>query len=442
MPNTSLSYPGQVSFEYLKLISSQGIVVDLNDYLVEINIFEDIFSNFLHGQIMLSDSRNLIAKMPLIGDEYLLVKFETPTLGVSIEKVFRVYSIDNIVTVRDNNTKTYVLNFASIEAFNDAVVSVFKPYSGLVSDVAGAIFTEFLESPSKPKFEDRSITLDESETTSLFVEPSKNKIKFISPGWTPAKCINWLASKAIPEDGGAPDYLFWETTSKGFAFSSIERLTKNYIESKLVDGNYYYVPAGALNVGDIIEKLFLVESFEVVRFIDNLRNYHNGYFGSGLGTFDLKKKAYTLHDYNHVANYSSFKHFGDESALAPFSVNTPHNSDQNIKFYPINPNLFSGQNENYTEVMPEIYGKRLSRLNELNNFKVNITVPGRTDMFAGAIVNFVMPDATVKNQVTEDVRDPILSGIYLVSAIRHKINFRTHMMVMELVKDSIELKRQ
>jgi hypothetical protein len=442
MPNNTLTYPGQVSFEYLKLISSQGIVVDLNDYLVEINIFEDIFANFLHGQVMVSDSRNLIAKMPIIGNEYLLVKFETPTLGVPIEKVFRVYSIDNVVSSRDNNTKTYILNFVSIEAFNDAVISVFKPYNGLISDVAGEIFTEFLESPARPKFEENNITLDETDTIPLYVEPTKNKIKFISPGWTPAMCINWLASKAIPGDGGSPDYLFWETTSKGFAFTSIERLTKNYLEAGLVDGNYYYAPPGALNTEDIIEKLFLVESFEVVRFIDNLRNYQNGYFGSGLGTFDLYKKTYTLHDYNHVENYNTFTHLGGDSAIAPFSPQTPTNSDQNIKFYPVNSKLFSGTRENYSEVMPNIYGKRLSRLNELNNFKVNITVPGRTDMFAGAIINFLMPDTTVKNEITEDARDPVLSGVYLVSAIRHKINFRTHMMVMELVKDSIELKRQ
>lgn len=441
MSNTFLSYPGQVSFGYLKLVSSQGLVVDLNDYLVEINIFEDIFSNFLHGQIMLSDSRNLIAKLPIIGNEYLLVKVETPTIGVPIEKVFRVYSVDNIVTARDNNTKTYVLNFTSLEAFNDLVVSVFKPYTGLVSDIAGEIFTEFLESPSKPKFEENNIVLDETISSPLYVEPTKNKIKFISPGWSPAKCINWLTSKAIPQDGGAPDYLFWETSSKGFAFSSVERLTKNYLETGLVDGHYFHVPAGTLNTNDIIEKMFLAESFEVVRFIDNLKNYHSGYFGSGLGTFDLYKKSYTLYDYSHVDNYNNIKHLGGDSAIAPFSMQTPPNADQNIKFYPVNSKLFSGIRENHTEVMPDIYGKRLSRLNEINNFKINITVPGRTDMFAGALIDFSFPDATVKNEVTEDSRDPIMSGIYLVSAIRHKINFRTHMMVMELVKDSIELKR-
>lgn len=433
---TSISYPGQVSIHYLKLISSQGTVVDLNDYLIELNLFEDIFANFLHGQIMLSDSRNLIAKLPIIGNEYLAFKVETPTLGVPIEKIFRVYSVTDIKTERDRSTQTYILNFCSVEGINDNIITIYKPFSGFVSDVAGEVYQQYLESPALIKFADNDISVDENATQPFAVQPTKNKIKFISPGWTPAKTLNWLASKAIPQNGLSADYLFWETSCRGFAFTSIE----NLINADTLMGNYSFVPPGTLNSEDIIDKLFLAEKFEVVRFVDNVESYNRGYFGNSLSTFDVYKKKFIKYEYDHVSNYNAYLHNEGTETVPMFTNDTPVNADIFKKFYPINSKLFTGVKDNFIDKMPEIFGRRVSRLNEINNFKVNITVPGRTDMYAGAIINFNYPDATVKNETSESGLDPMLSGIYLVSAIRHKINFRTHMMVMEMVKDSIKYK--
>lgn len=433
---TSISYPGQVSIHYLKLFSSQGFVVDLNDYLIELNLFEDIFANFLHGQIMLSDSRNLIAKFPIIGNEYLAFKVETPTLGVPIEKIFRVYSVSDIKSERDKSTQTYILNFCSVEGINDNIITVYKPFSGYISDVAGEVYQQYLETPSTVKFANNDIDIDETKTQPFAVQPTKNKIKFLSPGWSPAKILNWLASKAIPVDSEAPNYLFWETSSKGFAFTSID----NLINSESLMGSYSYAPPGTLNSDDIVEKLFLAEKFEIIKFVDNIENYNRGYLGSTISTFDVYKKKFIKYEYNHVPNYSKYAHTEGADSVPMFTSDTPVNEDVFKKFYPLNSKLFTGVRDNFIDKMPEIFSRRVSLLNELNNFKVNITVPGRTDMFAGAIINFNYPDSTVKNEVSESGNDPLLSGFYLVTAIRHKINFRTHMMVMEMVKDSIKYK--
>jgi hypothetical protein len=433
---TSLAYPGQVSIGYIKLISSQGIVVDLFDYLVELNLFEDIFSNFLNGQIMLSDSRNLISKLPIIGNEYLAFRIETPTLGVPIEKIFRVYSISDINTQRDKSTQTYVLKFCSIEAINDNVISIYKPFKGTVSDIVAEVYQNYLESPASILFKNDDIELD-NKTQPLFVLPTKNKIKFLNPGWTPAKTLNWLCSKAIPENGDSMDYLFWETSCKGFNFTSIDNIAKQ----RVIMGDYSYVPPGTVNSADIITKLFLAESFEVINMVDNIENYNKGYFGNTLSTFDVYKKKFIKYEYNHVENYKNFVHTEADDSVPPFTENTLVNEDLYKRFYPLNSKLYSGVRDNFIDKMPEIFGRRISRLNELNNFKINITVPGRTDMYAGSMINFNYPDATVKNESSEPGLDPVLSGIYFVSAIRHKINLRNHTMIMELVKDSIRYKQ-
>ena len=81
--------PGEVSIEELILVAN-GKFIPLNDYLVELNIFESIFSNVMTGDILLSDSRNIVRYLPIIGEEYLIVKLQTPSLNSQIYKTFRV----------------------------------------------------------------------------------------------------------------------------------------------------------------------------------------------------------------------------------------------------------------------------------------------------------------------------------------------------------------
>jgi hypothetical protein len=76
----------------------------------------------------------------------------------------------------------------------------------------------------------------------------------------------------------------------------------------------------------------------------------------------------------------------------------------------------------------------------MDNLKLQITVPGRTDAEIGSIIYLSYPMARPRNN--EDYalgnEDPIFSGFYLVTAIRHKITLIKHTMTMEIVKDSVQ----
>lgn len=432
-------YPGQVDLQQLKLLSISGIAVDLNDYLIELNIYEDIFSNFMHGQLMISDSNNLISRLPIIGDEILIISYGTPTLEKYFQKYFHIYSITDQKTTSDNNTQTYILHFCSVEAILDANLAVFDPFSGDVSEVVKKIFESYLKNPRYVKFEENNILPDENTISNLFITDTKNKIKFISPGWSPSKCLNWVASKAMPREGKACDFLFWES-SAGFFFASIEDLiTTSYNDQKFA-GEYFYIPVGNLESKDIMMKMFLAESFDVVNFTDNLQNYTNGFYASKFIAYDPITKTYDITNYDYPSEYSQFKNTEGSSGNPPFSLSTLRNSSSYTKLYPTNSKLFNGINENFTDKMHEIFGNRTSKLNELNNFKINLTVHGRSDMFAGCMITFNYPDTKGHGLDTEVGSDPIFSGNYLVTAIRHKINYKNHIMIMELVKTALSNK--
>lgn len=134
-----LQKAGSVVVGELNLISADGTVVELKEFLVELNLYEDIFSNTLYGDIVLSDSRNLIDTLPIIGEEYLNVFFYTPSFLEQkqfIKKTFRVFRLSNRKIVRDNNTQLFTLHFASQELFSDILLPVFRSFEGKVSELA------------------------------------------------------------------------------------------------------------------------------------------------------------------------------------------------------------------------------------------------------------------------------------------------------------------
>ena len=98
-----LQRAGQVKIEQLKLITSSNQIIDLSEFLVELNIYEDIFSNYLRGEIVLTDSRNLIDQFYIHGEEFLNIKVRTPTFKDEdcIQKTFRVYKVSDREIVRD-----------------------------------------------------------------------------------------------------------------------------------------------------------------------------------------------------------------------------------------------------------------------------------------------------------------------------------------------------
>ena len=77
---------------------------------------------------------------------------------------------------------------------------------------------------------------------------------------------------------------------------------------------------------------------------------------------------------------------------------------------------------------------------ELSNFKLNISIPGRTDVEAGGIINLKFPDVRPPSDADKSAGkyDDRYSGNYLITAIRHKITILRHTMTLEIVKDSLE----
>ena len=431
-----LQSPGELNIEQLFLVTIAGVVT-LTDYLIELNIYESIFNNVISGDVLISDSRNLIKELNLIGEEFLLVKLTTPGLGISIYKTFKITSVDDRMLVRDQNTQIYKLRFISQEAIADSLTPMYDAFNGQIDTVVSKIFKDNLETSRTFVYDiTNNKLLQGKDPTELVVfSEAANKIKFVSPGWTPFQCLNWLAKNTIPKSGKACNFLFWET-NKSFYFGSIE----NIFERGRSIGNYEYKATGVDGPSDdIAEKMALIQSVNILNGLDQLSSLENGYFASKFVSLDLTKKQRTITDYDHVGNFSVYNHLAGKNAKPLFNPNVFRNLNSHIRVYPTTSGMHTNAPNNYNERMGEVYGNRLSNLIELNSLKLNISIYGRTDVEAGHLINIKFPDMSPVDETdsTSSHIDSRFSGKYLITSIHHKINILKHFMSMEVIRDSV-----
>ena len=73
-----IEFAGDYKLDRVFLHNHRGEVVDIKQVMVELNIYESIYSNALTGSIVVGDAQNLIAKLEINGTERISFKLATP----------------------------------------------------------------------------------------------------------------------------------------------------------------------------------------------------------------------------------------------------------------------------------------------------------------------------------------------------------------------------
>jgi hypothetical protein len=91
--------------------------LDILDIIVELDVFEDVFSGTMSGAVSIFDTNNLISTFPIIGEELLDINFESEGHGL-ITKRFYVYKLATRIQQQDHKS-IYVLHLLSYEGIID-----------------------------------------------------------------------------------------------------------------------------------------------------------------------------------------------------------------------------------------------------------------------------------------------------------------------------------
>jgi hypothetical protein len=408
-----LTRAGEVKIKAVEIVTSKGFTIDVTNQVVDIKIFEDLFSPFLTGQLVILDAIDISSLMPLIGEERLNLNITTPESQVSINQQFYLYKMSDKDKYNDT-TSVYRLHFMSLEGAVDANRVISKVFKGKCSDIAKSLF--------------QSEGFQTSKTVN--VEPSRNSTSFISNYWSPAQCLSYAMENA-ENINGVPSYVCFENR-EGYVFASLDSLYKVDSLGKFVKDNYFRdVSSDGRTRRNILQDYCRILNFNVPELYNYLDRVTQGYYASTMISYDLVTKKYSYRVYD--AKNNKVQNLNDQ----PMSTlgGTYANDAKHIilpKYY----GNFNGYSDvtNYGNIQ-----QRLSLLKQAEALKIRVTVLGRVEYTVGRTMDIeVYKDRPVRQDDTpNDAIDMVLSGHYLISAICHNITRDNHICNIELIKDSI-----
>lgn len=418
-----------VNINEITLLSPTGSSVSLMHLYSEINVFEDLFSQTMSGNIVVHDSLDLINKIPILGYEYLIIVFGKPGQSTLLKKIFRVYKITDRTKINQQH-ESYILHFISEEMLLSEKILVSKSYKEKqISDIIQDIAKNYL-----------GINSEKLSTSRIETTYGLNNI--IIPSWHPFYAINWLAKRAIGIDKTSS--FVWFENINGFNFTSIETLFKK----APIDKIHVSPKTAGINRDDqtnieISQKG--VESYLFRDVFDTLKNINYGMYGGELITFDPIRRRIATNILKHSSFFKSTKHAEKYPILIGekdrFKKEIDEYTTANRKVYPAISNIDDikygkGKISQRANNVEKWMLQRDMYLSSIHSMRMTLIIPGSLNYSVGNTIDLKLP-VLEEQEKPEKKLDQLFSGKYLITAVRHKIDRKNYACIMEISKDSI-----
>ena len=404
----------QFQIKTLTLVGSNGSVIDLIEVMRELNIFEDLFGNYMTGSVFISDTQNIINLLPIIGTEHLVVSLIKPSTPWNITKTFRVYKI----TDRKKGSafsEDYILHFCSEEAIINESIKVSKAYISMpVSDIIKDIATNFLKIDLQ-KFPSDSLT------------STVGNFDIIVPFWEPFYTINWLARMARTGSDPGCSFLFFED-SKGYHFTSIEELSQqdpiqsiNFMPMNFTGESY--------EVSDTTIRHESAESYELGNAPDLMKSLSTGLYAGRLTRINPVSQRIETSSVGGDTMFDRADHL-NENTFMQLDIDRTRKmkTEQFDSFFRLAADNLKAE----TWIL-----QRNAYMAGLHGFQLRVVIPGNMNLRVGQVVEMNLPAAMVGTQEKKPM-DELYSGKYILTAIRHKVDRDKYVCILELSKDSLK----
>ncbi len=414
----SLKFAGDVNIDKVQIITSEGFYQDIAAQVINIQYYEDLFSPFISGSLIVKDSLDLVNLFPFVGEEYVELEISTPSLTRgNIKGKYYIYKLSDRELLGDRSV-VYQLHFISVEAIVDLNKRLSRVFTGNAAELVEKLVKEKVDGLQSDK--------------KVYTEQTTRDIKFISNFWSPVKCINYISDNAINR-AAVPSYTFFENRD-GFYFISLNSLYAADVYQEFTYDKYTRdnLPNGQ-TVRNSQQDYKRITNLSIPTGFDYIDRIKNGMLSSKAISMDMTTKKYN------VKNYTMFDRFDKQPHLNKFAVASNRaifRSNSKILNVPRAFSNFSGFGDatNYRTIQERI---SLMKMAEAN--KIEITVPGRTDYTVGQKVAVFLNKIEPIKKEEDDILDKMFSGYYLISAINHYVTRESHECHMELIKDSLQI---
>lgn len=436
---------GEFTVDSISIVNQDGESADISKLVVGFNMFESIYKKFCTAELAILDGLDILKYYKMSGQEYVRISVrqkegvgESADSEFSIDKTFRVYKIENVQRPQEL-VQTYIMKLCDPRMFFCRRKRVSKTMRGSYDEMLQRILLE--DGHFLPE------EFDYWEKTS----PSNHQ--FISPNWTVSSLIDFLTSESSILDGPYKNGMFfYQTLNGGFRYQDISTMLK--LEFPI---EFSYKPRNAeidtdkqdLNSPTGLNTQIL--AIEKPHVFDTMKGTINGMYSAFMKVYNPIKKIEEDNFYDmkevyersgHLSGYPLLRLDENEKVLTTENQTdkqiSPKVSEVDIDLAP-NKNLFSTMVYETTMVhpfddstdvdSPETFRglenkdssslERNALMQILDNNKVLVTIPFRTDITCGTIIKLLMPPAESNTNFSPD---ELNDNRYLITAINFEGN--------------------
>jgi len=477
-------YPGDFRASDIVLYSYGGAALDISGLSAVINIYQDLDSPFISGNILFFDNAAVSSRLPIIGNEFLEFKMRNPIDGGGDEEInatnhrFQVYEKKSVTTTQ--NTQAVALSFTSIESIRNERLRVSKSLSGSYAEMVNTLVKDDKELINSKK--------------DLFIDPTLGNYTYTFPNVRPIEGVQMIKYLSEPINFKTPHYHFFEN-NRGFHFRTLESL---YREGSDNANNRKFVAfidllsAFNRNFGtpdteteSIVTKAY---SFKFNNSYNTLLNTRGGLFGSTMYSHDLIDKKFTKTKLSYTSYYEQALHIDAPSGagnryqgiMPPGPADFDDDYTVNDKSYGsknkdqidrLNKSkLTKSSNADNRRYMDDYYSRVFvspaTRWNHIRNsegnandprleqkqglseasrdyFSMDIDIPGNFTLNVGDLVWCEVPSYNAAESTNDhrvmrnDVIDQLLTGRYLIKSLHHQVDLlsQKHVTAITVVRN-------
>lgn len=421
-PNTS--QPQQISRSYylheLSIKGKLGVWYSMVEIFQSMEIYEDIFTNSIHGSVMVDDMAGGLSKFMLTGGEQIKITaskaIQDTTLIIAREDLI-VYQISE-VEVKDQKLMRYRLNFTTKAFLNSEKKRIYRVYKNerRISELVRKIYA----------------TVGSGTTLLTDLDDSISRVNknYLSPGYTPFESIDFLCKRA-----GTNDYcMFFERLNSlagsNHVLTSMKKLyNRGYGSATKVYYNIapeHYTPASS----DI--RAYAVNFQDSYNHIQNMRS---GFYNSNIKTIDLctRRVVNTPVNYMGMEADKTNKFINTSNFFAQYNTAFPEIPGERIITNPYNDASYNKA----SWLKYDTYGSTL-----LSNFRITIDIPGNNNLGVGEYVDLKIPSIEAYSLNIGSglvTNDPVFSAKYMITAVKHTFTLSEYSKKVELSKYNVNI---
>ena len=456
---TGAQYAGDFEVTELRMTLSDGNAVlnmDKDFILVEINIFESLFSHSITGSIIVADTREIISKGAFMGQETLTLKIQTPSPD------FRknVYPDDETTKLIDftdaplkihkipvrssisSGTQLYELQFISDHAFVNATKRVSKSYvqnKSNIGEMVKDLLLNELKVPSKLLQNPNGVSnIEETLGSRSLLVQNANPLAFITR----------LTKEAISKKNNSSEYVFY-ANKNGIHFKTLQSLFDREPRGLFHSGDVGFDVRDTdfdNDSGKIVQNFRRILNFELLQEHDLLLNTHGGMIGGKVVEHNLyrKKLETKTFDYFDDKDYNKRQRVNNERVYNKDAVGASSDEITNTNISVISNSKNKTEQDMWFELKKTPSQRKLTILRRQSKFlelskgiSIKMETHGYTALTVGDMV-FVNLQS-IGGDDSDPAVNKLFSGEYLVKTLRHKFSYptKTHTMGMVVVKDGL-----